>query len=468
MVYFIVSVAPPMDLAQYQAKCLQQLQQSVAQLGGDSESSVLSETAELIIRSMTGPWRSFHTPQHIFDVGHGGSAVEVLAALFHDMVYVQVDQGIHVNLSRYIAPYVREDEMALIIDPEPGRADNLFEALMTLFGFSHGQKLSPFAGQNEFLSALVGVKALTSVLPTSALVQIAACIEATIPFRAASPEGLTCSEQLHQRLLVVSQRMGLGFDTEQCTRIVEKCVRVANRDIDNFGSENPADFLNNTWNLIPETNHGLLNASTYTVNGYRVALQKMEGFLSFLNPEVVFRRFGEEPSEEIHQQRLQLTRRNLEVARLYLRIKLLSIGVLEALSLRIGHNVSLTSLMGERPMPGELSVRIEDLLPAVETPYQPQNDIEQHVMHLLESGRTADTPHDTRHSPVGTFMARLKGFDECLKLVGIARTFFNDPSKAGELLDAAGPTIVDGLVQGIVTVMQSRTDAISAVVDSSN
>jgi hypothetical protein len=115
-------------------------------------------------------------------------------------------------------------------------------------------------------------------------------------------------------------------------------------------------------------------------------------------------------------------------------------------------------------MPGELSVRIEDLLPAVDKPYQPQNDIERHVMHLLESGRTADTPHDTRHSPVGTFMARLKGFEECLRLVGIGRTFFNDPNKANELLDAAGPTIVDGIVQGIVTVMQARTEAITKAV----
>lgn len=455
-----------MDQAQYQAKCLQQLQQSVAQLGGDPSSPVLTETAELIIRSMTGPWRSFHTPQHIFDVGNGGSAVEVLAALFHDMVYVQVDQGIHVNLSRYIAPYVREEGMALVIDPEPDRSNDLFDALMTLFGFSRGQKLSPFAGQNEFLSALVGVQSLKSVLSVSALVQIAACIEATIPFRGASPEGLSCSEQLHQRLQAVSERLGLGFSAEDCTHIVEKCVRVANRDIDNFGSENPADFLNNTWNLIPETNHGLLNASTYTVNGYRVALQKMEGFLSFLNPEVVFRRFGDEPSDEVHAQRLQLTRRNLEVALLYLRIKLLSIGVLEALSLRIGHNVSLASLMGERPMPGELPVLLENSLPLVDASYAPRNDIERHVMHLLESGRTADTPHDTRHSPVGTFMARLKGFDECLRLVGIARTFFNDPGKASELLDAAGPTIVDGIVQGIVTVMRARTEAIGAVAET--
>lgn len=70
-----------MEKVDYQAKCLNQLRQSVALLGGDGQSPLLAETAELIIRSMTGPWRSFHTPEHIFDVGQGGGPVEVLAAL---------------------------------------------------------------------------------------------------------------------------------------------------------------------------------------------------------------------------------------------------------------------------------------------------------------------------------------------------------------------------------------------------
>jgi hypothetical protein len=460
MVYFIVSVAPIMDQAQYQANCLLQIQQSVSQLGGDPQSPILAETAELIIRSMTGPWRSFHTPQHIFDVGHGGGPVEVLAALFHDMVYVQVDLGIHVNLSRFLSPYVREVGQALVIDPEPNRIDDIFEMLMTMFGFETGHKLSPFAGQNEFLSALVAVRCLVAVLPKAALVQIAACIEATIPFRGLTPEGKSCSQQLHDRLMLISDRLNLGFDTDFCTRVVEMCVRVSNRDIDNFASIDPSEFLNNTWNLIPETNHELLNANTYTVAGYRISLQKMEGFLSFLKPEVVFRQFGQEPESQVHQQRLELTQRNLEVARMYLRIKLLSIGLLEALSMRIGHGVSLTSLMGEKPHAGETPVLLQDHLPVVSEPYQPRNDIERYVMDLLETGRTAETVHDTRHSPVGSYLVRLKGVDECLRMLEQVRPFFADVSKAGDILKMMDQIVVDTLVQAIVRVMRSRTDAL--------
>ncbi len=34
---------------------------------------------------MTREWRYFHTPNHIFEVGSSQDAIEVLAALFHDL-----------------------------------------------------------------------------------------------------------------------------------------------------------------------------------------------------------------------------------------------------------------------------------------------------------------------------------------------------------------------------------------------
>ena len=40
---------------------------------------------------MIGPWRFFHNPEHIFDVRGDEDAIEVMVALFPDIVYVQVD-----------------------------------------------------------------------------------------------------------------------------------------------------------------------------------------------------------------------------------------------------------------------------------------------------------------------------------------------------------------------------------------
>lgn len=451
---------PVMDQAEYQAKCLLQLQQSVAALGGDAHSPILVETAELIIRSMTGPWRSFHTPEHIFDVGRGGAPVEVIAALFHDLVYVQVDQGIHVNLSRYISPCVREVGQVLVIEPVQEPGDSVLEMLLTVFGFAPGHKLSPFAGQNEFLSALVAVRVLQPLLSFDALMQIAACIEATVPFRGPSAEGRSCSDLLQERLLQVSQRNGLGLDDASSARIVERCVRVANRDIDNFASENPADFLNNTWNLIPETNHELSNVNTYTVHGYRVSLQKMEGFLSQLRPEVVFRRFGDEPALEVHQVRLDHTRRNLEVAVQYLQLKLVSIGMLEALSLRIGPDVALAAMMGNHLDANEQTLLLEQYLPQVTHPYRAQNATEACVMELLETGRSADSVHDTRHSPVANYLVKSHGMAAVMALLPFARAFFKDPQQAETLLQACTPETLSTLQQAAAKVFEQRAQSL--------
>jgi len=134
-----------MDPQYYISKCQAELKSAVSALGGDAASPRLERLSSLIIQSMTGPWRSFHTPEHIFEVGAGGAPVEVVAALFHDLVYAQVDSGIHVNLARYVAAYVREGDKGLVIDPMDDAPAQDLELVMTLFGFTRGQVLSPFA-----------------------------------------------------------------------------------------------------------------------------------------------------------------------------------------------------------------------------------------------------------------------------------------------------------------------------------
>jgi hypothetical protein len=446
-----------MDAPHYIAKCQAELHQAVAALGGDAASPRIEAIAQLIIQSMTGPWRSFHTPDHIFDVGAGGSPVEVVAALFHDLVYVQVDSGIHVNLARYVAPCLREGPTGLLIEPLNAHAqDPELQLTMTLFGFKWGQVLSPFGGLNEFLSALLAVKVLDGILPLSVRAQIAACIEATVPFRADQPDGTHCTQMLLDRLQQVNVDHGLGMDDNTCLQTVVMGVKVANRDIGNFAADHPADFLNNTWNLIPETNHELASVNTYTITGYRTSLQKMERFLSFLQPEVIFRKFADEPSDAVHQHRLQLTRRNLEVAVLYIRLKLVSIALLEALSMRLGQQVSLAIIMGKLPGKTLFPIQLENYLPLVPTPYKAQNKCEEMVMELLETGRSEETQHDARHSPVASYLVKAMGMPACMNLLDEARLYFAQESTPEALLASTDAQVLRGLQAAIVQVFQQR------------
>lgn len=449
-----------MDRSLYVNRCLQALQRSAKALGCNPDSPVWPELAAMIIQSMSGPWRSFHTPEHIFDVGKDGTPVEVLAALFHDLVYVQVDQGINISLARYLADALTDTDTGLQLQARAFRNDPALQMTLRIFGFADDQLLNPFAGQNEFLSAIVAVRSMQQLLPMAYLARIAACIEATIPFRAARPGIADCSDQLHTRLQAINREMQLGLSEEDLADTVQTAVRVANRDVGNFASEHPAHFLDNTWNLIPETNHDLVQVNVYTVHGYRTSLQKMEGFLSSLKADSVFRRYRNEPDQVTHARRLALTRRNLQVASDYLRIKLVSVGLLEALSLRIGTSVSLASLMGKLSPGQDAGPQLEHLLPCAPALASGSHDIADTVTNLLKSGRTADSLHDARHSPVASFLVQRLGYGPTLALHDRAKAFFADSSQAETWLQAFPQDVLQAITQGIQTLFVQRSNAL--------
>lgn len=450
-----------MDLAADKQKCLECLAVSCNHLGVSVSRDRLEPIADLIIQSMTGPWRSFHTPDHIFQVGAGGDEIEVISALFHDMVYVQVDQGISVNMARYIAPYIQEQNQQLIIASNPElQNDVLFNICLTIFGFEQGKPLFPMAGQNEFLSALLAAKMLEDILPLPVLAQIIACIEATIPFRGPDNNGVTCSDKLFTNLARVNENCHFSWTAADIKKIVERGVRLSNRDVENFASEHAAHFLDNTWNLIPETNHDLKRVNTYTVQGYRVSLQKMEGFLNFLKPEIVFRQYQNEPAIDKFDAIVKRASRNLEIARFYLGMKLTSIAVLEALSLRIGRDVSVSMMMGELPLDNVQVIGMEQFLPAVINPVLPTTKIETEVLSLLELGRTFDSDYDVKNSPIATFMAKTMGLEQMKALLVKARLFFKGELSPESFLESCPKELIDAIVASILKLFEARRNSL--------
>ncbi|MEM6426337.1 MAG: hypothetical protein AAF728_14435, partial [Cyanobacteria bacterium P01_D01_bin.128] len=289
------------------------------------EPEKLSEIAELIVQTMTGPWRYFHTPNHIFEVGGSQDAIEVLAALFHDLVYVQVDHSVNFNLSYYIAPYIQDRKGKLKIrEKNELPNDQTFEMVASIFGFVAGQVLLPFGGQNEFMSAIIAAKVMELFLRPQHLFKITACIEATIPFKPIFEDGLTATEHLYQRLKETNTKLNLNLSNAELYETVKKSVRLSNRDVSGFSSPSSI-FLDNTWNLLPETNHNLTNANSYTVCEYRIALEKTEGFINNLNPDFIFRQFDGEPNDKIYQSWIEQAKKNIEVSKIYLGSKIFTL-----------------------------------------------------------------------------------------------------------------------------------------------
>jgi len=453
-----------MELFGEQKRCLDCLVSSIEQLGGRVEIAKLEQIAELIIQTMRGPWRYFHTSEHIFEVGGSVDPIEVLAALFHDLVYVQVDQGVGFNISSALCPFVKEVRSHLIIRDEAELPkDAIYQLVASVFGFIPGQILSPFAGQNEFLSAIIAGKSLEPFLPASTIAQITACIEATIPFRGVSASGLRAIELLHQRLVSVNRDFNLGWSDAETAEIVKRSVRLANRDVENFASPNSSNFLDNTWNLMPETNHELSNVNSYTVGGYRRSLQKMEGFLNFLKPELVFQHFMQEPDDEAYTNLIATTRHNLAVAKLYLGVKLITIAILEALAHRLGRDIPLSTMMGELRVPGFKTSVLEDYLPDKQSAYPLDSQLQKEVLDLLEIGRNQESPYDIKNSPVSTFIIKSIGFAETEKFLDKAKEFFAGHLASEDFLSYCDSDVVETISSGVMKLFESRKTALGKV-----
>lgn len=440
-------------------ECLLCLTWALESLGVTVSRRKLDRLVEIIIQCMTDENRFFHSPPHIFSVADGGDPLEVLAALYHDVVYVQVDEGINVNVSGFIAPFVKEVRGRLQVrDEEEIPVDQDFDLVSRIFDVQPGQHLA--LEQNEFLSALVAVKQLSGLLTWPQLAAMAACIEATIPFRPPSPLGLKPSEQLHQRLHDLNPVYKFNWNDGEIVEMVQRAVRVANRDVENFAEERAADFLNNTWKLLPETNPFLRSASPYTVSQYRHALEKMTSFMNFLEPILVFRQFQGEPATADYELILQRAGKNISVARLYLSVKLVAIAILEGLSLRLGNDVPLTSLVG-RGSPNEVDLsEWQTRLPEIEPRYYPQTAIEAETLELLSVGRTQTSEFDIRNSPLATFLVLALGFEEVVKLVEMAKAFFQGKLTADQFLDRCDEKILKDVTTAILKEFESRTSAL--------
>src|SRR5690606_31707179 len=104
---------------------------------------------------------------------------------------------------------------------------------------------------------------------------------------------------------------------------------VSNRDVSGFGATDPNLFLNGSWKLIIESNPALRNP-LYTVAQYRTALAKMEGFYSFLKPEVIFREYQGTPHADAYSTMLTKASDNLKIGTRYLQMKLMAVDILKA------------------------------------------------------------------------------------------------------------------------------------------
>src|SRR5690606_21552825 len=136
---------------------------------------------------------------------------------------------------------------------------------------------------------------------------------------------------LARRLAELDSTLALGLGAGGVDHAVRRAVRVANQDVGNFAFDDPAAFLSHTWEILPDADPRL-RTPAYTLGEYRVAMTRMEGFLSNLDPDRVFRSYRGVPDDAELARLRVASRANVARGRRYLRQKLLAARVLETLA----------------------------------------------------------------------------------------------------------------------------------------
>lgn len=422
----------------------------------------LEELAITIHRSMSMEARHFHTPEHVLSLANAADPIQSLAALFHDIVYYQVDSGFSPEIYHLISPYILEVNGKIWLVEAQDQEDRLFHITKEIFGFSLGQKLSTQAGLNEFLSALVMAKRLEGFVPVKNLLQGIAYIEATIPFRGMDTQNMGPFELLAQRLRRVSRTYHVPMKSIEIDETIFGAVNFANRDVNSFAAKDASVFLDGTWKLLPETNVALRSGRIYSIKEYRRALENMEGFLVRLNPENVFHRYKGVPPESESCEMMELAHQNIVTTREYLSIKLLAVAILEALADITGGDAPLSLFTGDIQQNGESTLRYENFLSLPVTPME--YDTSSVVYKLLASGRASETNFDIRDSPLALFVYRQLGTEQIPHFLASAKEMFAGFLEPRAFLKKLDASLVVAVAKASAATVMTRQEKLNQIV----
>jgi len=428
------------------------------ELSADVPSSDIERLAMLIHDSMEQGRRVYHTSAHVFAMSEGMNPRQVLATLFHDVVYFQLDDGFPRRAHGLLKRVARRGKKTVVLKPIDG-GDACLVACAKLFGFEAGQTLPLYGGLNEFLSAVVAARELQPYLPLSDVLAIVACIEATVPFRGTDSAGREAADVLADRVRTVSGMLNVSLSEEELDALVHDAVELGNHDVISFAAHDPSTFLSSTWQLIEESNAPLAAVGIYSIREYRDALTRMEAFLATLNADNIFHRYKNTPGEAEFEQMRAAARGNLEFAGWYLGAKITTIAVIEALAMTTGGDCPVSMLLGDIHGRDGMPDRVEKFLPPAPT----TQSVDVQLLSVLETGRAKESASDLTVSPLTAFVYRSLGHDRTARAREQAAKMFARKISPGQFLATLDRTMVCDVTKACAQIALSRSQALLAI-----
>lgn len=269
-------------------------------LGVSHENAELGTDAAIV--AGRGQYRVYHDVGHFRDLAAGSALMvaalkdpkravdsayaERLGHLYtlvgrdHDAAYVAVDRGMSEAVEKNVSPYVEKTAQGVYKIRADAKGETI-EIAMAAFGYTRGQELQPFNGQNEFLSTLHSLEVNKGIRPSDK-VALAVMIQQTIPFMAADALAKTMERVRGLRLLDAAQERALAM----------AAVHFANRDVINF-AQTRESFFENTIKLMREGGADFTSPANIADKSLRVAAF-FTGLLADIEAgkKIVFRNAG--------------------------------------------------------------------------------------------------------------------------------------------------------------------------------
>mmetsp|Transcript_12218 Transcript_12218/g.18916 ORF Transcript_12218/g.18916 Transcript_12218/m.18916 type:complete len:640 (+) Transcript_12218:323-2242(+) len=427
-------------LHRVQTKLLSSTQNLTNKKLDSTQKSRLQNFGLFIYECMTTNGRKYHSIAHVFDVldPHSNDDLLDIATLFHDVVYYTIDGGLSEQQHQVLDDLIESQTPTTLILKRSTLQKNILLAIITdLFGYEPEKSISPMQGSNEFLSAVCAAVLLREVLNVEQIVQIAACIEATIPFRPTTPQEGGPMDRLHKRLRSVNTKYSLFLSMDEINAAIRRATILAYWDLRNFSFSHPAAFLDNTWALLPETNP-TLRGNSYTFSEYQHAMLKMHRFFGFLQAPQVFVKFQNTPSNYAELE--QATARNLNMGKSYIGCKLVASSILVALA-------DMTAGVGA-DSPSNLLLNLhksKDWTPRSSQEHQ----YDAEVYRTIYNGRSKETWFDIPQSYLAAYLYKTLGASTITDLAS-QYCAENPLMKGKELLQAIPQDILSQVVHHLI------------------
>jgi hypothetical protein len=427
------------------------------------DSKAIEDMAILVHGIMSRRSRQFHTLDHVFGFIDGSDYLTALAAIFHDLIYYQVDNGLPAALADLIADHVTVQADGLQVNESFPVDDRAYRSLCSLFGVQPGSILKPSSGLNEFLSALAMIELMSPYLDLDQLVSVLVCIEASIPFRGTDAEGRNVGEILEQRLQDLQKAGVLYTDEAGIRQMIHRAINFANADVRDFSLSDPGHFLSNTWKLLPESNAALRYGNLYTIRDYRKALMGMRSFLSSLTPDIIYHTYRGDPKTRTMSSLFASATQNLRCAMDYFEAKILATGLLDAMASLTGGDVPVALFMGELPHEGMDGEHFIDFLPGVPDPGW--LDEEDTVYRLLKDGRLDESSFDLRNSPLAMHLYLRLGPEQWREGCKAAINYVNGTLDAGTFLAGLPKEVISDLLNASAHMVPTRRTILESMIE---